>query len=178
MALRFVRWNGQASGGGRRSGRVFLYPNDAARPAGSFRHRAVVGAWRGPCLVRRRPERFAYRCQGPGCVSGDASVFCDARKEKRQLGFRVLHAPLGDDAPYKEDDNGPNDGADEPGTLAGRIPPERLSEIARNDGSHDAEDRCQHETRGLVAGWHDEPRDYAGDKPKDTSPDDSHRLLL
>ena len=55
-------------------------------------------------------------------------------------------------APHtKRRTNGADDGADEPGTLAGRIPSKRLPEIARNDRSHDTEERRQHETRGLVA---------------------------
>jgi hypothetical protein len=49
--------------------------------------------------------------------------------------FESLHAPLGDGSPDKEHDNGADDGADEPGTLAGRIPSKRLPEIARNDRS-------------------------------------------
>src|SRR5262245_44852086 len=49
----------------------------------------------------------------------------------------ILCAPLDDGSPDKEDDNGTYNGADEPGTLSGRIPSKRLSEIARNDCSHD-----------------------------------------
>src|SRR5262245_19051232 len=90
----------------------------------------------------------------------------------------LLCAPLGDDSPDEENDESADDGADEPRTLTGRIPPERLPEIARNDCSHDAEDCRQHETRGLVAARHDELSDHASDKPNDDRPDDTHRLLL
>ena len=92
--------------------------------------------------------------------------------------YRLLHAPLGDESPDKENDNGADDCADEPGTLAGRIPPKCLPEIARNDRSHDAENRRQHETRRLVLARHDELSDHPGDKPNDDRPDNTHGLLL
>src|SRR6185436_18884543 len=63
----------------------------------------------------------------------------------------VLYTSLGDDSPDKENDDGTDDRADEAGALAGCVPSKRLPEIARHDRSHDAEDRRQHETRGLVA---------------------------
>src|SRR5262249_30280950 len=92
---------------------------------------------------------------------------------------RLLHAPLRDESPDKENDNGADDGADEPCTLAGRIPSEGLAEKARNECAHDAEDCRQHETLGLVgATRHDELSDHAGDKPNDDRPDDTHGLLL
>src|SRR5678815_2944274 len=93
---------------------------------------------------------------------------------KSDMPLSLLYAPLGDQSPDKENDNGADDSADEPGTLAGRIPSKRLPEIARNECSHDAEDCRQHETRGLVAARHDELSDHAGDKSNDDRPDDSH----
>src|SRR4029079_17856217 len=91
---------------------------------------------------------------------------------------RLLDPSLREEAPQKENDNGPNDGPDESGTLAGRIPSQRLAEIARNECSHDAEDRRQHETRRLVLAGHDELGDYAGDKPDDDRPNETHGWLL
>src|SRR5215475_16106496 len=93
------------------------------------------------------------------------------------MPLRLLRAPLGDESPDKENDNGADDGADEPGTLAGRIPPKRLPEEARNECAHDAQDRRQYETLGLVAAArHDELSDHARDKPNDDRPDDTHGL--
>src|SRR5206468_12557614 len=56
--------------------------------------RAMVGARRGPCLVRGRSCRFVYRPQGSGRVGGNASVFCDPRKEVRQLIWREAVAEI------------------------------------------------------------------------------------
>src|SRR6476661_7536595 len=92
--------------------------------------------------------------------------------------FASLYSPLRDESPDTENDNGADDGTDEPGTLAGRIPSKRLPEIARNERSNDAENCRQHETRGFVAARHDELSDHAGDKPNDDRPDNTHSLLL
>ena len=94
------------------------------------------------------------------------------------ITLRSLYAPPGYDSPGKEKDNGSDDGADEPSALVGRIPSKRLPEIARNDCSHDAEDCRQHETRRLVAARHDKLSDYAGDKPNDDRPNNTHGPLL
>jgi hypothetical protein len=67
---------------------------------------------------------------------------------------------------------------DASGALAGRIPSKRLAEIARNECSHDTEDRRQHETRRLVLAGHDELSDHAGDKPDNDRPDETHGGLL
>jgi poly(hydroxyalkanoate) depolymerase family esterase len=84
----------QAGRAGRRSRWVFLYPDYAARPTGSCPRRAVVGARRGPCLVRGRSFRFVYRPKGPECVGGNASVFRAPRKEVWQLILRLWRATI------------------------------------------------------------------------------------
>ena len=89
-----------------------------------------------------------------------------------------LHAPLSDDSPNEENDDGADDRADQTGAFPWRIPAERLPEIAGNDSAYDAQDCCQDEAGGRIFTRHDELGDYSGDKPDYGHSDDSHRLLF
>ena len=117
------------------------------------------GSSPNPTRGRSRQRTEGAGAVGPAADPTQASRSFSSKGVRTRVGstriglrcYRLLHAPLGDESPDKENDNGADDCADEPGTLAGRIPSKRLPEIARNDRSHDAEDRRQHETRGLVA---------------------------
>src|SRR4029079_2430578 len=93
------------------------------------------------------------------------------------LRNRPLGAPLCDEAPHEEHDDGADHRADESGAFARCVPSERLSEIARDERADDAEDRRHDESRRLVVARHDELRDDACDEPDDDRPDDSHRSL-
>src|SRR5690242_9719342 len=78
---------------------------------------------------------------------------------------------------YKHDD-GAHDGSDEPGTLAGMIPADRLSQESGDECTRNSEQRRQDKAGRLVRNPRmDPPRHKPGEETDDDRPDDTHKAL-
>jgi len=91
-----------------------------------------------------------------------------------RVGGSGRRAAAREEAPHHQHNDGADHGTDQPGTLVGVVPAERLAEIGRDEGAGDAERRGEDEARRLVGAGVQEFRDDAGNEADDDEPENTH----
>src|SRR4029079_8591392 len=88
-----------------------------------------------------------------------------------RVGGSGRRAAAREEAPHHQHNDGADHGTDQPGTLVGVVPAERLAEIGRDEGAGDAERRGEDEARRLVGAGGQEFRDDAATDADDDEPE-------